>query len=143
MCSSDLVADGRLPNHGHNDGSLSRPLSVCDFSDFRPVLQCLAVALRGERLYPPGPWDEESAWLLGPSALDAPLRPPTRRSVSFGATGYHVLRRAEGLCALRCGDVPDRHGQIDMLHLDLWWRGHEVLCDGGTYLYGEIGRAHV
>ncbi|MFO0608580.1 MAG: alginate lyase family protein [Polyangiales bacterium] len=129
------VADGSLPNHGHNDGSLSRPLSTCDFSDFRPALQCLSVAVRGERIYPPGPWDEEAAWLLGPDALDVPLREPTRRSVSFARTGYHVLRRAEGFAALRCGDVPDRHGQIDMLHLDVWWRGLNVLVDGGTYLY--------
>ena len=129
------VADGRLPNHGHNDGSLSRPLSTCDFSDFRPALQCLSLAARGERLYPPGPWDEEAAWLLGPDVLDAPLRPPARRSVSFSRTGYHVLRRGEGFVAFRCGDVPDRHGQIDMLHADVWWRGENVLVDGGTYLY--------
>jgi asparagine synthase (glutamine-hydrolysing) len=135
LVAQQNVFDGALPNHGHNDGSLSRPLSTCAFHDFRPVLQCLSVAVRGERLYPPGPWDEETAWLLGPEALEAPLRAPSRRSVSFAHTGYHVLRRGEGFALFRCGDVLDRHGQIDMLHLDLWWRGHNVLVDGGTYLY--------
>lgn len=137
-------ADGRLPNQGANDGSLPRVLSTCDFADFRPTLQCLSVALRGERLYAPGPWDEEAAWLLGAKALDVPLRPLTRRSVSFSVTGYHVLRGADesSFAALRCGDVPDRFGQIDMLHLDVWWRGENVLVDGGTYLYNGPGPWH-
>jgi asparagine synthase (glutamine-hydrolysing) len=136
--------DGRLPNQGANDGSLPRVLSTCDFADYRPTLQCLSVAVRGERIYPPGPWDEEAAWLFGARALDVPLRPLTRRSVSFAVTGYHVLRGADesSFSALRCGDVPDRFGQIEMLHLDVWWRGQNVLVDGGTYLYNGPGPWH-
>lgn len=138
-------ADGRLPNQGANDGSLPRVLSTCDFADFRPTLQALSLALRGERLYPDGPWDEEAAWLLGPAALDAPLREPTRRSVSFAHTGYHVLRSsrdASTFAAFRCGTVRDRFGQIEMLHVDAWWRGENVLVDGGTYLYNAEHRYH-
>jgi asparagine synthase (glutamine-hydrolysing) len=37
--------------------------------------------------------------------------------------------------AFRCGSVRDRFSQIDMLHVDIWWRGHNVLVDGGSYLY--------
>lgn len=130
-------ADGRLPNFGANDGSMPRPLSCSDFSDFRPTLQALSLHLRGARLYPPGPWDEEAAWLLGPDALDAPLRPPLLRSASFAATGYHVLRAEdrESFACFRCGSVRERFGQIDLLHVDLWWRGHNVLVDGGTWQY--------
>lgn len=138
-------ADGRLPNQGANDGSLPRVLSTCDFSDFRPTLQALSLGLRGERLFPPGPWDEEPAWLLGAGALDAPLREPARRSVSFAHTGYHVLRSGDDpgtFAALRCGTVRDRFGQIEMLHLDVWWRGENVLVDGGTYLYNAEHRWH-
>lgn len=137
--------DGRLPNQGANDGSLPRVLSTCDFSDFRPTLQALSLALRGERLYPAGPWDEEAAWLLGPGALDAPLREPARRSVRFPHTGYAVLRSGAEpgtFMALRCGTVLDRFGQIDMLHLDGWWRGENVLVDGGTFLYNEQPQWH-
>ena len=138
--------DGRLPNFGANDGSLPRVLSTCDFSDFRPLLQALSLHLRGERLYPAGPWDEEAAWSLGGEALGAPLAARDRPGASFAATGYHVLRgddRASFAC-LRCGSVRDRFGQIDMLHVDLWWRGVNVLVDGGTYLYSgpEAWHAH-
>jgi asparagine synthase (glutamine-hydrolysing) len=129
--------DGRLPNYGANDGALPAVLTSCDFSDFRPVLQAASIACRGERVYDPGPWDEEAAWFFGPAALRAPLRPPARTSVAFRHTGYHVLRgRDAGTYAtLRCGTILDRFSQIDMLHCDVWWRGHNVLCDPGSYLY--------
>ncbi len=130
--------DGRLPNYGANDGSLPSPLSCCDFSDFRPILQSVSILTRGERLYEPGPWDEEAAWWLGPRALDAPLVSKGKKSVSFGATGYHVLRgqHDEGSFAtFRCGSLNDRFAQIDMLALDVWWRGQNVLVDAGSYQY--------
>jgi asparagine synthase (glutamine-hydrolysing) len=138
--------DGRLPNYGANDGSLPSPLSTCDFSDFRPTLQAVSLAARGERIFEPGPWDEEAAWLLGPQALDAPLRPLHRRSVSFPVSGYHMFRgaAAETFAAFRCGSLRDRFSQIDMLQLDLWWRGQNVLVDGGSYLYNgpAVWHAH-
>jgi asparagine synthase (glutamine-hydrolysing) len=129
--------DGRLPNYGANDGALPCVLSCCNFSDFRPTLQAVSLATRRERIYEPGPWDEEACWLLGPQALDAPLRPVTRKFISFQHTGHHVLRGQESSSfgAFRCGSLLDRFSQIDMLHLDVWWRGHNVLVDGGSYLY--------
>jgi asparagine synthase (glutamine-hydrolysing) len=103
------------------------------------------VKVRGERLYAPGPWDEAAAWLLGPRALDqAPLRPPTRRSVAFRDTGYYVLRGRDprSFSAFRCGTLRDRFSEIDMLHLDVWWRGHNVLVDPGSYAYNGDDEWH-
>jgi len=136
--------DGRLPNFGANDGALPLPLSTCDFSDFRPTLQTVSLLTRGERLYPSGAWDEEAAWMLGPKALEAPLRPPARRSAAFCATGFHVLRSASAdtFCTFRCGTLRDRFSQIDMLHTDVWWRGLNVLVDGGSYQYNAADRWH-
>ena len=128
-------ADGRLPNSGANDGSLPSPLSTVDFPDFRPTLQAASVIVRGERLYEPGPWDEEAAWLEGVHALDLPLRPPRRTTVSFPSTGFHVLRGTTSFATFRCGSVQDRFGQIDMMHVGFWWRGMNVFVDPGTYLY--------
>jgi hypothetical protein len=130
-------ADGRLPNYGAHDGALPLPLSSCDFSDFRPTLQAASIMTRQERVFHCGPWDEMAVWFCGPSALDLPLRKVNRTSVSFSHTGYHVLRgrQPENFAAFRCGTILDRFSQIDMLHLDVWWRGHNVLADPGSYLY--------
>ena len=130
-------ADGRLPNYGANDGALPALLSTCEFADFRPTLQAASVECRGERLYSPGPWDEEAAWTVGARILDAPLRERVRKSVSF-PSGYHVLNGRTGCFGtFRCGSIASRFSQIDMLHLDVWWRGLNVLADGGSYSYCE------
>lgn len=129
--------DGTLPNYGANDGAQPSILTTCDYTDFRPILQTASVLSRGERLYPPGPWDEEAAWMVGPSFVDLPLREKTRTSTSFATSGHQVLRgqRDDTFAAFRCGSLRDRFSQIDMLHLDVTWRGHNVLVDGGSYLY--------
>jgi hypothetical protein len=62
---------GELPLYGSSDGALILPLSNAGYRDFRPVVQSAAFLTRGERLLPPGPWDEESLWLCGPSVLEA------------------------------------------------------------------------
>jgi asparagine synthase (glutamine-hydrolysing) len=136
--------DGRLPNYGANDGSRPIPLASADFGDFRPVLQALSVATRGERIYPTGPWDETSLWLFGPETAKLPLRSPTRTSVSFAHTGHHVLRAdtVGNFGSFRCGTIIDRFSQIDMLHLDVWWRGQNVLVDGGSFRYNGANRWH-
>jgi heparinase II/III-like protein len=137
-------ADGRLPNYGSNDGALPSVLSTCDFSDMRPTLQAVSLLVRGERLYEAGPWDEEAAWFLGVRALDAPVRKLHRRSVSFAVTGYHVLRGIDErtFSSFRCGTLRDRFSQIDMLHLDVWWRGHNVLVDPGSFQYNGAPKWH-
>jgi hypothetical protein len=137
-------SDGRLPNYGSNDGALPSLLSTCDFADMRPTLQAVSVLVRGERLYEPGPWDEETAWFLGIRALDAPLRAPAKQSASFTSTGHHVLRGiGDGsFAAFRCGTLEDRFSQIDMLHLDVWWRGLNVLPDPGSFQYNAAPAWH-
>ena len=105
--------DGRLPNYGANDGALPSVLSTCDYSDMRPTLQAVSVLVRGRRLYERGPWDEETAWLLGVDALDAPLQSSQLSSRSFGDTGHHVLRghEAGSFATFRCGTLRDRFSQ--------------------------------
>ena len=138
LLAQQNAPDGRLPNYGANDGALPSVLSCCDHSDFRPTLQAVSVAAHGQRLsYGDGPWDEEAVWLHGAGSLELPARDPTRTSVSFADTGFHVLRGrdASSFAVLRCGRLRDRFSQIDMLHLDVFWRGLNVLVDAGSFLY--------
>ena len=137
--------DGRLPNYGTNDGSHPLLLSTCDFTDFRPVIQATSVLVTGKRCLDPGPWDEKAAWLFGESALESPVQHRPFRTKSFAGSGYHVLRdqgRDGTFLAFRCGDVRERFSQIDMLSLDIFWRGNNVIVDAGSYRYNAADRWH-
>jgi asparagine synthase (glutamine-hydrolysing) len=129
--------DGTLPNYGANDGALPLILSTCNFSDFRPILQTLSIMLRGERLYPKGIWDEEAIWLLGDKTLSSKLKEPIHKSENFTLTGFYVMRGKDpsNFASFRCGTIKDRFSQIDMLHLDVYWKGLNILVDSGSYLY--------
>ncbi len=117
---------GQTPNLGANDGAYPFPLSTCPFEDFRPVAHAAARAFLNYRL-PSGPWDETARWfglpLDDPRALDLPRYPAD-----------NLTGRASWAC-LRAVRLTTRPSHADQLHLDLWWRGLNLACDAGTYLY--------
>lgn len=132
-------AAGRVPNYGCNDGAHVLPLSCCDYVDFRPVVQAASYLAHSRRRLGPGPWDEKALWLFGPAALagEPDADRPRARAWAAPRGGYYVLRGPASWAMIRCHTYRDRPGQADMLHLDLWFRGHNVLRDGGSYLYAS------
>ena len=128
-------AAGRMPNYGSNDGALVLPLNGCGYQDFRPAIGAMHFLTAGKRLYPPGPWDEDLLWLFGRGALEAPVEALPRSSAEFDCGGYYSLRGRESWAMTRCHSFRNRPGQADMLHLDLWWRGLNLLRDSGTFRY--------
>ena len=135
---------GRVPNYGHNDGANILPLSETDFADYRPVVQAVHFLTTRRRRLPSGPWDEALVWLFGPEALAAEVEEPGRpRSTTFDHGGYYTLRRDHSWAMIRGHTYRDRPGQCDPLHVDLWWRGLNVLQDCGTYRYYVPGREDV
>jgi len=135
---------GRLPNYGNNDGAYVMPLSECDFADFRPVVQAVYYLSQRRRLFPTGPWDEDLLWLFGSEACVAEVVPPEPpASTAFEVGGYYTLRREQSWAMIRCHTYRDRPGQCDPVHVDLWWRGQNVLQDCGTYQYYLPGRPDV
>jgi len=128
-------SSGRVPNYGANDGALIIPLNNCDYLDYRAVIQSAHYLFNKTRLYEPGPWDEDLLWLFGPQALAAPLQQIERDSKAYEAGGYYTLRSDDSWAMMRCHSYRDRPGHADMLHLDLWWKGHNILRDSGTHMY--------
>jgi asparagine synthase (glutamine-hydrolysing) len=126
---------GRVPNYGANDGALILPLAACDYLDYRPTVQTARYVATLKRSLPPGPWDEMLLWLNGKDAAAAPLAAETPTSSRFDAGGYYTLRSARSWCMVRCHTYRDRPAHVDMLHLDLWHDGINVLGDTGTYKY--------
>jgi asparagine synthase (glutamine-hydrolysing) len=131
--------NGQAPNYGANDGACALPLSDCDFTDYRPTLQAAHYLCHHTRLYPAGPWDEMLVWLFGPEAASAPVRSPAPRVTAADESGYYTLRGPESWGFIRCARYRSRPSHADQLHVDLWWRGMNVVCDAGTYLYSGPG----
>ncbi|HKP84683.1 MAG TPA: alginate lyase family protein, partial [Blastocatellia bacterium] len=132
------IADGEsghAPCYGHNDGALILPLNTCDYSDFRPVIAAGHYLAHRRRLYEAGPWEEDLLWLFGPDALEAPAERIERGSLAAREGGYYTLRGERAFALTRCVTYRYRPSQADMLHMDLWWRGANVACDPGSYLY--------
>jgi hypothetical protein len=130
-------ASGQVPNYGANDGADIFSLSSCSYEDFRPLLQLLSWQLDRRKLYPAGPWDEELAWHFGHEALDATAQPRRRRSFGRETSGYFGIRGERSFGLIRCHTFTDRPGDADMLHLDLWLDGLNVLPDRGSYSYND------
>ena len=126
---------GRVPNYGANDGALIIPLNGCDYLDYRPVLQAVNYLFNESRLYESGPWDEDLVWFFGQQALAAPCNRVERSSRAYEAGGYYTLRSNESWAMMRCHSYRDRPAHADMLHLDLWWKGLNILRDSGSYMY--------
>jgi hypothetical protein len=133
-------SSGQMPAYGSNDGALVCPLDTCDFTDYRPTLQAGWFLVRGKRLFEAGAWDETLFWLNG----EQPLRSgkdvqPRQVSQRYSDGGIHILRDVQSAAFIRCADFRERPSHADQLHVDLWWRGQNIACDAGTFLYNGQG----
>jgi hypothetical protein len=131
-------ATGDAPNMGANDGARLLPLTDTDFRDFRPSVQLGCVLLAGARSYEAhGPWDEPLAWLGGACTEAVLAEEPSRL---FDSSGYAVLRRGEAVVFLRYPRFRFRPSHADVLHVDLWIAGVNLLRDSGSYSYNSEPR---
>ena len=126
---------GRTPNYGPNDGALILPLNGCDYLDYRPIVGAWHFFFAHKQLYEQGRWSEDLLWLFGRQALSSPVSQIERVSKDFSAGGYFTLRGKESWAFVRCHSYHNRPNQADMLHLDLWWQGINVLRDSGSFIY--------
>lgn len=126
---------GRAPMYGADDGAMLLPLANCDRRDLRPTTAAAGFLPDRELVHAPGPWDEAVFWLFGPEALAAKRSQPRRAEMSAGAGGYYTLRSRMGMAFVRSPRFRHRPSHADLLHMDLWWRGHNVAIDPGTFGY--------
>lgn len=125
---------GDAPNLGANDGALLFSLTSCDYRDFRPSVQLGAVLFFHARAYKKGPWDE-ALYYPGLQETDDFADELTKKSQDFDKGGYVILQAENSWGAARIPNYRFRPGHADALHFDLWYKGRNVLRDGGSYSY--------
>ncbi|SHJ72215.1 Heparinase II/III N-terminus [Dethiosulfatibacter aminovorans DSM 17477] len=131
--------NGDVPNYGSNDGALIFPLSTCGYRDFRPVLNTTYALIEKKRLYENGPFDEELLWFG--DEIDLPMADIKKKSESFNESGYYTIRHDDGFLMTCLQNYKSRPAHMDQLHIDVWHKGVNLLCDSGTYSYAsELGK---
>jgi hypothetical protein len=123
---------GWLPNYGANDGALFFKLSNGHYRDYRPQLQALAMALKIDMGF--GEQAEDTLW-YGLSNASGNTWQPADGTHIFNKGGYYIIREPETLTFIKCGSYKDRPSQADNLHLDVWYKGENILLDAGSYKY--------
>jgi hypothetical protein len=136
QCAQDETA--HLPNYGANDGAWFFPLSDTDYCDFRPQLNALHRLLTGVSLYDDVAIGEECRW-MGITKIAAGKRfSPVQKTmgiVEFPLGGYYLIREQDTFTFIKCGRYKDRPSHADNLHMDVWYKGENILCDAGSYKY--------
>jgi hypothetical protein len=127
------VDSGDGPNIGANDGA--HILRWCDapYRDFRAALQLASVLFQGRCSLPDkGSWDQPLHWLGLDKPRDVVLVPQGRVAADGG---FAFLRKGPARAVLRFPRFRFRPAQSDLMHVDFWLRGRNVLRDAGSYKY--------
>ena len=130
---------GDAPNLGANDGARLFVLTETDYRDFRPAIQLASVLFFNKVAYQDGLWNDQLHWLN--LALPEQVL-PDRESRLFDQGGYCFLQSRTNDLSLfvRYPRFRFRPSHADALHLDLWWKGLNVVRDGGTFSYNTESR---
>lgn len=126
---------GDASNIGANDGARLLQLSNTDYRDFRPSVQMAMVLHAGEKVYQnDGSWNIPLNWLQI-SIPDKSILPDGNKI--YDKTGLAILKNNSAKVLLRYPRFRFRPGHSDLLHLDMWVNGTNVLRDSGTYSYND------
>lgn len=127
---------GDAPNIGANDGARLFNLSSADYRDYRPTVQLASRLFYGKPAYSPGDYDEPLMWLdIEPNESGGFAGPLTKEPTIFQQGGYCYLAQGDIEIFVRFPRFRFRPGHADALHLDLWFKGGDIIRDGGTYSY--------
>jgi hypothetical protein len=139
LYNSMEISNGMLPNYGSNDGALFFKLNDQDFRDFRPQLQAFSFAISDKNEIDLSGFEGEDIYWFGLSQRAAGR---TKVIQNYGITsypegGYYIIRDKGTMTYIRCGKHKDRPAHADNLHMDMWYKGINILRDNGSYLYNS------
>lgn len=130
--------NGQLPNYGANDGALFFKFNNQPYRDYRPQLNALHYFFTKSAIFEEDALKEDIHWLssnLDQSKKETKFSLEEKKTAAFETGGYYTIRDENTLSFLRCGSYKDRPSHADNLHLDLWYKGVNIMRDAGTYKY--------
>lgn len=131
-----IVENGHLPNYGTNDGALFFKFNNQSYRDYRPQLNALNFYLNRKHLYSNKETQEDVSWLSANLTSENKNIAIQRQSIAeFPIGGIYTIREEDTLTFIKCSSYKDRPAHADSLHIDIWFKGENILRDAGTYKY--------
>lgn len=130
-------ADGDVPNLGANDGARLIPVSQTDYRDFRPTVQLASTLFHLHSYYPASDLYDESLTFFHIQKLNQENFILPSRNQFFNDSGLISSQNNNFFLAFKLPKFKFRPSQCDALHLDVWFKGQNILRDGGTYSYNS------
>ena len=129
---------GFLPHMGPDDGALFFKLSEGHHRDFRAQINALNYFFEREYLYNQTEGvREDTLWLS--SKIDFIKKAKNSKEKEpvqiFEAGGICTIKENESFTFIRNCKHQHRPSHADNLHIDIWYKGINVLRDSGTYKY--------
>ncbi len=135
--STLIQENGDVPNIGANDGAHLLAVSATDYRDFRPSIQLASTLFFAHSYYQnPGVYDKVLEFFKLDKKNQGKFEPPDKNKL-FAKSGLITAQKNHYFIAFRLPIFKFRPSQCDALHLDLWWKGQNILRDGGTYSYNS------
>lgn len=126
---------GDAPNIGANDGAHIINIAGVDYRDFRSSVALSYALWHGTAAFADHAPSRGQLALLG---VEVPTKLAPIPQADAGLNGgFAVLKTARAMAVLRCPRFAFRPSQSDILHVDFWHDGHNILRDGGTYSYNS------
>ncbi|WP_415871558.1 heparinase II/III family protein [Acinetobacter pittii] len=130
-------ADGDVPNLGANDGARLLPVSQTDYRDFRPTVQLASTLFHQHSYYQDlGTYDQSLNFFHIHKLEKENFKLPSRNQI-FNESGLITSEKDNFFIAFKLPKFKFRPSQCDGLHLDVWFKGQNILRDGGTYSYNS------
>lgn len=128
---------GDVPNLGANDGARLLPVSTTDYRDFRPTVQLGSTLFVEHSYYQDAGSYDQILMFFGISKKNKTQFNLPIKNNNFAESGLITAQRQDFFVAFKLPIFKFRPSQCDALHLDVWWRGQNILRDGGTFSYNS------
>lgn len=129
--------DGDTPNLGANDGAKLLPVCATDYRDFRPTVQLASTLFCQHSYYTEtGNYDETLDFFSIKKVQKSDFKLPNKNFL-FDSSGLITAENSSFFIVFKLPVFQFRPSQCDALHLDVWYKGENILRDGGTYSYNS------
>lgn len=127
--------NGDAPNLGANDGAKLLPIGESDYRDFRPTVQLASTLFSHHSYYEAVESYDEALNFFTIEKINNKKYVLPSKSQHFANSGFITHQSDRFFICFKIPQFRFRPSQCDALHLDLWFKGDNVLRDGGTYSY--------